>query len=63
MSKISSVLNAMRPKRKTSKTILLDFDQLPEAYRWLERQAAVHQCSKTAYVKALIEMDRKEQKR
>ncbi len=60
MSKISQTIKEMAPKKKgASKTILLDFSNLTEAWRWVERQAAKHRCSKTAYIRALIELDHK----
>lgn len=60
MSTLKKEVRILSPKKeKRSKTLLLDFGQLTEAWRWLERQAATHGCSKTVYVKALIENDRK----
>lgn len=61
MSKLSVEIKRIAPKKsKKTRALLIDLDHMPEAFRWLERQAHVHGCSKTAYVKALIEVDRKE---
>ena len=58
-SKNIAQILAKKPKRSPKrKSLLLDLDKNPKALRWLERQAAKHQCSKTSYVEALIEQDR-----
>lgn len=55
---ITSVINSRRPKRKGNKSILIDLEKNPKIGHWLARQAAKHNCSKTAYIEALIEKDR-----
>ena len=58
---IKNELKKIAPKKaKQNKALLIDLDQLPAAWLWLETQAHLHGCSKTSYVKALIELDRKE---
>jgi hypothetical protein len=62
MSKISQAIKDTSPKKKrnASRTILIDFIHMPDAWNWIERQATVHGCSKTAYLRGLIELDRKD---
>lgn len=63
MSKLKQIIKEMAPKKGKSRALLLEFTHSPEVWHWLERQAAVQGCSKTTYVKALIEQDRIKEKK
>lgn len=55
---IAKILRQKTKPAPKKKSLLLDLEKNPKTLHWLNRQAAKHNCSKTAYVEALIEQDR-----